>query len=81
MSTKKCFFGINVRAGSGIRRNRTRNEQYFHWNRPSESNYGPMEGKAREQMSEGYRFVEELIDILEKEKSTDREIRQKIDAL
>ena len=65
-----------VGAGSG-----GRNEESFHWNRPSEGNYGPMKGKARDQMPEGYRVVEELIDLLENENTKDEEIRRKIDAL
>ena len=58
-----------------------RNEQAYNWNRPSDSSFHPMEGKTRDQMSEGYRIVEELIDLLEDEKSTDEQIRKKIDAL
>jgi len=73
------FIQARVGAGCGIRRNR--NEQYFHWNRPSESPQHPMKGKARDQMPEGYRIVEELIDLLEDENAKDEEIRQKIDAL
>ena len=53
----------------------------FHWNRPSESYFGPMADKSRDQMPEGYRIVEELIDLLEDDKSTDELIREKIDAL
>ena len=65
-----------VGAGSGVR-----NMESFHWNRPSDSPYHPMEGKARDQMPEGYRIVEELIDLLEDENSTDEQIRKKIYAL
>jgi len=69
------FIQARVSAGwGGIRRT-------FHWNRPSESRQHPMEGKARDQMPEGYRIVEELIDLLEDENAKDEEIRQKIDAL
>jgi len=75
------FIQAHVGAGSGIRRNRNDNEQYFHWNRPSESSQHPMKGKARDQMPEGYRIVEELIDLLEDENAKDEEIRLKIDAL
>ena len=75
------FIQARVGAGSGIRRNRNDNEQYFHWNRPSESSQHPMKGKARDQMPEGYRIVEELIDLLEDENAKDKEIRRKIDAL
>ena len=57
------------------------NERDFHWNRASSSPYHPMEFKARDEMPEGYRIVEELIDLLEDEKSTDEQIRNKIDAL
>lgn len=56
-------------------------EQSFHWNRPSESPQHPMKGKARDQMPEGYRIVEELIDLLEDENAKEKEIRLKIDAL
>jgi len=69
-------FEVNVGAGHG-----GRNEQAFHWIRPSDSHQGSMEGKTRDQMPEGYRIVEELIDLLEDEKSTDEGIRKKIDAL
>lgn len=58
-----------------------RDEQSFHWNRPSESPQHPMEGKARDQMPKGYRIVEELIDLLEDKNSKEEEIRKKIDAL
>ena len=57
------------------------NEQDFHWNRASSTLYHPMESKARDEMPEKYRIVEELIDLLEDEKSTDEHIRKKIDAL
>jgi predicted HAD superfamily Cof-like phosphohydrolase len=57
------------------------NEQDFHWNRASSSSYHPMEFKAHDEMPEDYRIVEELIDLLEDEKSTDEQIRKKIDAL
>jgi hypothetical protein len=40
-----------------------------------------MSGKTRDQMPESYRIVEELIDVLEDEKSTDEQIRQKMNAL
>jgi hypothetical protein len=57
------------------------NEQGFHWNRASDSHYHPMEYKARDEMPEVYRIAEELIDLLEDEKSTDEQIRKKINAL
>ena len=59
----------------------SRDMESFHWNRPSDSPQHPMEGKTRDQMTEGYRIIEELIDLLEDEKSTDEQIRKKIDAL
>lgn len=58
-----------------------RNEESFRWYRPSESSWNPMKGKARDQKPEGYRIVEELIDLLEDENAKDEEIRLKIDAL
>ena len=73
---RDLLFQSRVGAGSGVR-----NLEIFHWNRPSESHYHPMEDMARDQMPEGYRIVEELIDLLENEKSTDESIRIKIDAL
>jgi len=73
---RDLLFQSHVGAGSGVR-----NLEIFHWNRPSESHYHPMEDMARDQMPEGYRIVEELIDLLENEKSTDESIRVKIDAL
>ena len=53
----------------------------FHWNKPSDTPQHPMEFKSRDQMTEGYRIVEELIELLEDEKSTNESIKQKIDAL
>lgn len=50
------------------------------WKRPSRDG-GPMSGKTREQMPEGFRIIEELIDLLEDENSKDEEIRKKMDAL
>ena len=73
---QKLLFQSRVGADSG-----GRNMESFHWNRPSESYYGPMVDKSRDQMPEGYRIVEELIDLLEDEKSTDESIKRKIDAL
>lgn len=73
---QKLLFQSRVGAGSG-----GRDMEKFHWNRPSESYYGPVGGKARNQMPEGYRIVEEFIDLMEDEKSTDESIRRKIDAL
>ena len=52
----------------------------FHWNRPSRPR-GPFSGKSRDQMPEQYRLIEELIDLLEDEKSKDEDIRKKMDAL
>jgi hypothetical protein len=75
---KVLNFGFEANVGAGYG---GRNEQDFHWNRPSDSHQGSMEGKTRDQMPEGYRIVEELIDLLENEKSTDEEVRKKIDAL
>ena len=56
------------------------NSGHYHWNRPSRKG-GPMSGKTREQMPDGYRVIEELIDMLEGENSKDEEIRKKIEAL
>jgi len=53
----------------------------FHWNKPSDTPQHPMEFKSRDQWTEGYIIVEELIELLEDEKSTDESIKQKIDAL
>jgi len=69
---------IQKRVGAGVG---GRNKESFHWNRPSESAQHPMKGKARDQMPEGYRIVEELIDLLEDENAKEKEIRLKIDAL
>lgn len=70
------FLQSNVGAAGG-----GSSEESFHWNRPSESAFHPMEGKTRDQMTEVYRIVEELIDLLEGEKSKDEEIRKKIEDL
>lgn len=40
-----------------------------------------MKAKAPDEMTEGEKIVEELIDLLENENTKDEEIRQKIDAL
>lgn len=56
-------------------------KESFHWTRASDSPFHPMEYKSRDQMTEGYRIVEELIDLLEDENSTDEQIRKKIDSL
>ena len=56
-------------------------KESFHWKRASDSPYHPMEYKSHDEMPEGYRIVEELLDILEDEKSTDQQIRKKIEAL
>jgi hypothetical protein len=58
-----------------------RDMESFHWNKPSATPQHPMEFKSRDQWTEGYRIVEELIELLENEKSTDEAIREKIDAL
>lgn len=50
------------------------------WERPSREG-GPMSGKTCEQMPEGYRIIEEFIDLLEDENSKDEDIRQKMAAL
>jgi len=73
---RDLLFQSHVGAGSGVR-----DLESFHWNRPSESHYHPMEDMARDQMPEGYRIVEELIDLLEDEKSRDEQIRNKINEL
>jgi hypothetical protein len=58
-----------------------RDMESFHWNKPSDTPQHPMEFKSHDQWTEGYRIVEELIELLEDEKSTDEAIREKIDAL
>jgi len=58
-----------------------RDMESFHWNKPSDTPQHPMEFKSRDQWTEGYIIVEELIELLEDEKSTDEAIKQKIDAL
>jgi hypothetical protein len=54
-------------------------KESFHWIRHSDSPIGI--GKTREQLPEGFRIVEELIDLLQDETAKDEEIRKKIDAL
>ena len=58
-----------------------RDMESFHWNKPSDTPQHPMEFKSRDQWTEGYIIVEELIELLEDEKSTNESIKQKIDAL
>jgi hypothetical protein len=59
---------LDVRVGAGAS---GRNMESFHWNKPSDTPQHPMEFKSRDQWTEGYRIVEELIELLENEKSTD----------
>jgi endo-alpha-1,4-polygalactosaminidase (GH114 family) len=56
------------------------NEQSFHWMRRSEIS-GAGRAKTLDEMTEGEKIVEELIDVLENENSKDEEIRRKIHAL
>jgi len=56
------------------------NKQIFHWMRRSEGT-GGTRAKAPDEMTEGEKIVEELIDLLEDENSKKEEIRRKIDAL
>lgn len=59
-----------------------RNEQGFRWHRRSKAKGGRgINAKNPEDLTEGEKLVEELIDLLEDEKSTDEVIRQKLDAL
>lgn len=72
---------VSLRAyGPNIRQATSLGAESFHWERPSRD-AGPMSGITREQMPEGYRIIEELIDLLEDENSKDAQIRQKMDAL
>jgi len=57
-----------------------RDEQNFHWNRRSKGTFGTIV-KTPDEMTEGERIAEELIDLLEDENSKEEEIRQKINAL
>ena len=57
-----------------------RNEQDFHWHRRSKGD-GSREAMTLDEMNECERIVEALTDLLENEKSTDEQIRKKIDAL
>jgi hypothetical protein len=65
---------VRARGGGGS------NEQSFHWMRRSEIS-GAGRAKTLDEMTEGEKIVEELIDLLENESSKDEEIRRKIDAL
>jgi len=56
------------------------NEQEFRWLRRTKG-YGYWEAKTTDEMTECERIAEELIDLLEDEKSTDEQIKKKIDAL
>ena len=59
---------------------RRRDKRSFHWNKLSEDDYFS-KAKAPDEMTEGEKTAEELIDLLEDENSKDQQIRQKIDAL
>jgi hypothetical protein len=61
--------------GGGIR-----NRQSFHWHKYSKSD-GGMSARTPDEMTEGMKAVDELIALLEDEKSTDEAIRLKIDAI
>jgi len=56
------------------------NEQSFYWIRRSKGS-GSIRAKTLDEMTEGEKIAEELIDLLENESSKDEEIRRKIDAL
>ena len=76
---KEKVFGLyretRVRAlGSGGK------EQNFHWDRWSKGT-GGVRAKAPDDMTEGQRIADELIDLLENENAKEEEIRRKIDAL
>lgn len=55
-------------------------EQSFRWKRWSKGS-GGKSAKAPHEMTEGQRIADELVGLLEDEKSKDEEIRRKIDAL
>ena len=55
-------------------------EQSFHWNRWSKGT-GGVSAKAPDEMTEGKKIADELIDLMRKERAKDEEIRLKIDAL
>jgi|GEM_PF-1893748 len=55
-------------------------QESFHWYKRSEGN-GGIRSKALEEMTEGEKIAEELIELLEDPNSTDEQIRKKIDAL
>lgn len=55
-------------------------EQKFRWSRYSKGT-GGNSAKALDEMTEGERIADELVDLLEDANSTDEEIRKKIDAL
>ncbi len=54
--------------------------QNFHWHRHSKGS-GGKSAKAPHEMTEGQRIADEIVGLLEDEKSKDEEIRRKIDAL
>jgi hypothetical protein len=55
-------------------------EQSFRWHRWSKST-GGVRAKAPDEMTEGKKIADKLIDLMRKESASDEEIRQKIDAL
>jgi len=59
---------------------RSHDKRSFHWRKLSEDVYF-WKAKAPEELTEGEKIAEELIDLLEDENSTEEVIRQKIDAL
>ena len=78
----KCekVFGLYRETRVGALGSTGSNEQSFHWDRWSKGT-GGVRAKAPDEMTEGQRIADELIDLLENENAKDEEIRRKIDAL
>ncbi len=71
---------IELEIWTGAKGSSGSNEKEFRWLRRSKSD-GFRDAKAAEDMTECERIAEELIELIEDEKSTDEAIKQKIDAL
>ena len=76
----EAYFALSHEAYVTALGSRGRDEQSFSWIKHSKGT-GGIRAKTPEEMTEGQKLADELIDLLEDDKSTDEAVRQKIDAL
>lgn len=58
-----------------------KSSQYFYWKKNTEDRGGPLPPKTPEELTEGERIVEVLIDLVRQDDPNETVLRQKIDAL